>query len=174
MISPDIDLGKTKTLLLYLGIAKHKLDQREFAKQKLSAQISQLKKISTSSIKKHVEELEKDIADALVKEKKIHSVQQAEAEHHKKLIGKIDQLEKKLGKYLETKESRKKHIMELEEKIKKKTSSRQEQLKELQSSIKKLEKLYSEAKKDKSVSKVRLKSIQSKIKKLKKEVKAKL
>jgi len=167
MISPDVDLGKTKTLLLYLSLAKHKIDQREFAKQKLAAQISALKKISTASIKKHVVDLEKDIAEAIATEKKILTTQQTEDEHHKELVNKIDKLEKKLGKYLDTKTARKHRIVELDEKIKKKMASKREQLSELKESIKNLEKLYASAKKEKNVSKVRLKVIEAKIKKLK-------
>jgi len=167
MISPDVDLGKTKTLLLYLSLAKHKIDQREFAKQKLAAQISALKKISTKSIKKHIVDLEQDIAEAIKTEKKIITTQQTEDEHHKELVNKIDKLESKLGKYLDTKDARKHRVLELEEKIKKKMASRREQLSELKESIKNLEKLYAAAKKDKNISKVRLKVIEAKIKKLK-------
>jgi chromosome segregation ATPase len=173
MISSDVNLDKTKTLLLYLSIAKHKIDQREIARQKLAAQISALKKISTSSIKKHVVDLEKDIAEAIAKEKRIASVQKTEDEYHRELVNKIDMLESKLGKYLETKDARKKRILALEQKIKKKMASRKEQLAELRDSIKNLEKLYAAAKKDKKVSRMRLRSIEAKIKKLKKKLKIK-
>ena len=173
MIPPDVDLSKTKTLLLYLSVAKHKLDQREFARQKLDAQISALKKISTSSIKKHVAELEKDIAEALKKERKIIDRQKAEDEHHRELISKIDMLEGKLGKYLETKEARKQRILQLELKISQKLASRKANLSALRSAIENLEKLYAAAKKEKPVSAVRLKSIESKIGRLKELLKKK-
>ena len=173
MISPDIDLNKSKTLLLYLSLAKKKIDDRDMARKKLAAQISALKKISTTSIKKRITELEHDIADAIVKEKGIKDVQKDEAQQHSELIEKIEKLEKKLGKYLETKEARKKRIAELEVKVKQRVQSRKEKLSELQESIKNLEHLYSAAKKDKHVSKVRLKIIQAKIKKLKDKIKAK-
>ncbi|MBD3303880.1 hypothetical protein GF343_01950 [Candidatus Woesearchaeota archaeon] len=173
MISSDVDLDKTRTLLLYLSLAKHKIDQREIAKQKLAAQISALKKISTKSVKKHVADLEKDIAEAIQKERNIISTQKTEDEQHQELVSKIDMLEAKLGKYLETKEARKKRILELEAKIKKKMASRKEKLAGLKDSIKSLEKLYSSAKKDKKVSRKRLKSIEAKIKNLKKKLKKK-
>ncbi|MBW3004840.1 hypothetical protein KY310_03330 [Candidatus Woesearchaeota archaeon] len=173
MISSDVDLAKTKTLLLYLSLAKHKIDQREFAKQKLAAQISALKRISTKSIKKHVLDLEKDIVEAIETEKKIITTQKTEDEHHKELVNKIDKLESKLGKYLDTKEARKSRILELEDKIKKKMASRREELADLKESINNLEKLYSAAKKDKKISKMRLKSIETKIKKLKQKLKIK-
>lgn len=173
MISSDVDLGKVKTLLFYLGIAKHKIDQRAFAREKLATQIAQLKKISTSSIKKRVAELEKDIEDALAKEKKVKAVQMTEEEHHKELVDKIDRLEKKLGKYLDTKDARKHRIALLETKIKEKMQSRREEISEIKDSINTLEKLYSAAKKDKTVSKMRLKLIAAKIKKLKQKIKNK-
>lgn len=173
MISSDVDLDKTRTLLLYLSLAKHKIDQREIAKQKLAAQISALKKISTKSVQKHVADLEKDIAEAIQKERNIISTQKTEDEQHQELVNKIDMLEAKLGKYLETKEARKKRILELEAKIKKKMASRKEKLADLKDSIKSLEKLYSSAKKDKKVSRKRLKSIEAKIKNLKQKLKKK-
>ncbi|MBW3001544.1 hypothetical protein KY338_00100 [Candidatus Woesearchaeota archaeon] len=173
MISSDVDLAKTKSLLLYLSLAKHKIDQREFAKQKLAAQISALKKISTKTIKKHVVDLEKDIAEAIATEKKIITSQKTEDEHHRELVEKIDKLEGKLEKYLNTKEARKRRILELELKIKKKMASRREELAGLRDAIKNLEKLYASAKKDKKVSKMRLKSIETKIKKLKQKLKIK-
>jgi chromosome segregation ATPase len=173
MISPDVDLNKTKTLLLYLSLAKKKIDDRDMARKKLAAQISSLKKISTTSIKKRITELEHDIADAIVKEKGIKDVQQDEAQQHRELIDKIERLEKKLGKYLDTKEARKTRIAQLESKIKQRAQSRKEKIAELKVSIKNLEQLYSAAKKDKNVSKVRLKIIQAKIKKLKDKIKAK-
>ena len=173
MIPLDIDAQKTRTLLLYLGLAKHKLDQREHARKKLATQISQLKKISTSSIKKRITELEQDIVEALSREKKIKTAQFTEEEHHKELVSKIDRLEKKLGKFLDSKESRKRRIQELEIKIKQRMASRKEKIDDIKVAIKNLEKLHREAKKDKSVSKMRLKTIQTKIKKLKEKIKAK-
>jgi len=173
MIPLDIDAQKTRTLLLYLGLAKHKLDQREHARKKLATQISQLKKISTSSIKKRITELEQDIVEALSREKKIKTAQFTEEEHHKELVKKIDKLEKKLGKFLDSKDSRKRRIQELEAKIKQKMSTRKEKLEDIKASIKTLEKLYTDAKKDKSISKMRLKTIQAKIKKLKEILKSK-
>jgi chromosome segregation ATPase len=173
MISSDVDLGKVKTLLFYLGMAKHKIDQRAFAREKLATQIAQLKKISTSSIKKRVTELEKDIADALVKEQKVRATQMTEEEHHKELVNKIDRLEKKLGKYLDTKDARKHRITVLEEKIKEKMQSRREEITGIKESIHALETLYTAAKKDKTISKMRLKMIAAKIKKLKEKLKAK-
>ncbi|MBW2985963.1 hypothetical protein KY333_01200 [Candidatus Woesearchaeota archaeon] len=173
MIPIDVDLQKTRTLLLYLSLAKFKLDERTHARQKLAAQISQLKKISTSSIKKRVTELEVDIRDALAKEKNIKAVQFKEEAHHKALVDKIDKLEKKLGKYMDSKESRKIRIQELEDKIKQRTASRKEKFQDIKVSIKNLEKLYTSAKKDKTVSKMRLKSIQAKIKRLKETLKVK-
>jgi len=173
MISSDVDLDKTRTLLLYLSLAKHKIDQREIAKQKLAAQISALKKISTKSVQKHVAELEKDIEDAIQKERNIISTQKTEDEYHQELIEKIDMLEARLGKYLETKEARKKRILELENKIKRKMASRKEKLADLRDAIRNLEKLYASAKKDKTVSKMRLRSIKTKIRKLKQKLKNK-
>jgi chromosome segregation ATPase len=173
MIPLDVDAQKTRTLLLYLGLAKHKLDQREHARQKLATQISQLKKISTSSIKKRITELEQDIVEALSREKKIKTAQFTEEEHHKELVKKIDRLEKKLGKFLDSKESRKKRIQELEAKIKQRMASRKEKIDDIKVAIKNLENLYRDAKKDKTVSKMRLKTIQAKIKKLKEKIKAK-
>jgi len=173
MIPIDVDLQKTRTLLLYLSLAKFKIDEREHARKKLAAQISQLKKISTSSIKSRITELEKDIRDALIKEKNIKAAQFKEEEYHKSLFDKIERLEAKLGRYMESKESRKQRIKELEEKIKQRLTSRKEKIKDIQDSIKKLEKLYAAARKDKSISKIRLKAIKAKIHILKNKAKSK-
>lgn len=172
MNSSDIDPVKVKVLLLYLGIAKHKIDQREFARQKLAVQIAQLKKISTSSIKKHVVELEKDIVDALAKEKKMKSLHLEEVEHHKELVGKIDRLERKLERYLETKEARKRRILEIENKVQQRMQSRREELSEIRESISRLESLYSSAKRNKACSVVRLNAIEKKIERLKEKLRS--
>ncbi|MEM4263895.1 MAG: hypothetical protein QW666_03305 [Candidatus Woesearchaeota archaeon] len=170
-LEKEFDLGKARVLLYYLGRSKKKLEEREFARRKLETKIKQLKKISTESVKKHVEELERHIADALRKEKGILTAQMNEENEHKSIAEKIELLEKKLGRYLETREARQRRIKELEAKIKAQTGTKREEISDIAHQIRSLEKIYNEAKKNKKFPKARLSAVKRKIEILKEKLK---
>ncbi|MEM3154589.1 MAG: hypothetical protein QW165_03440 [Candidatus Woesearchaeota archaeon] len=142
-----IDRGKSTLFLYYLARAMHKVDERELARKKVNLALKQLKKISTKDLHSHIEELEGHISEAITKEKQILGHQKGEEAVHTELAHKITRLEKKLGKYLQSQEARKKRIEELENKIKSKFESKRERIEILRDGLKKLVKLYHEAKK---------------------------
>jgi len=158
-------------MLHYLGHAMKRQKQREFAQQKLKAQITQLKKISTDKLQGHLEELEKRIAETMHIERKILKTQTQEDKLHQNLKNKISRLEGKLGKYIETTEERKKRIQELEDKISEKTKKKQEAILEIKEAIHKMEKIYEEAKKSKKYKPKQLQKIRKRINKLKEKLK---
>lgn len=169
-IEKETDLGKARVLLYYLGKSKRKIEERDFARRKLEIKLSQLKKISTESVKKHVEELEMHIADTIRKEKGILTAQISEESEHKSIAEKIDLLEKKLGRYLDTRDARQKRIKELELKIKSEVSTKREEMGDIAQQIRTLEKIYNEAKKNKKFPKARLSAVQKKIETLKEKL----
>lgn len=171
MISRDVDLNKARTLLYYLSRSKTKIDERALARKKLEIKLKQLKKISTGSIQKHLDELEQHISDTIQKERKILKGQIEEESVHKTISEKIDILETKLEKYLQTKEARQKRIQQLENKIKGQLESKQDKIKEISKHINLLEKLYKETSKTKKAPKARLNTIKKKIDILKEKLK---
>ncbi len=169
-IEKETDLGKARRLLYYLGKSKKKIEERDFARRKLEIKLSQLKKISTESVKKHVEELERHIADTIRKEKGILTAQISEESEHKSIAEKIDLLEKKLGRYMDTRDARQKRIRELEQKIKSEAGTKREEVSDIAQQIRTLEKIYNEAKKNKKFPKARLSAVQKKIETLKEKL----
>ncbi len=145
-----IDRTKSAMYLYYLARAMHRVDGRELARKKVELSIKQLKKISTKDLHSHIEELEGHITEAIHREKQILGNQKGEDSVHGELTHKIVKLEHKLGKYLQTQESRKKRIDELENKIKSKFESKRERTDTLKQDLDKLLKLYHAAKKAKA------------------------
>ena len=97
-------MGKTKLLLSHLSRASKKTAQREEAKQKLAEQVEKLKKVGKSKIyRKEIKKLEKRLADVLEKEEEILRHQKTREFFSRRAREKINELEKKLSRYIETK-----------------------------------------------------------------------
>ena len=159
----ETDKYKARLFLSYLGNSKKRIDDKDFSKKKVALQLRALRRMGTESIKEHIDKLEKNIAEAIAKEKNIISVQKDEEFFHADLRQKIHKLERKLGRYLATKEARQKRIEELEEKVHRKTTTKREQLHALREELKRLERLYTSASKTKGISKTKLKSLKKRI-----------
>ncbi len=166
----EVDLRKARTFFDYLSTAAKKYHEREVAREKLQIQIQKLKGLSTKSLRGHINELEKRLEESLAKEKKLEGYQKQEDVFHRQLKEKIARLEKKLGRYLETREGRLKRIVELENKIKQKTATRNEKASLVLAELGRLERIYREARKGKRVSRKRLDSIRRRISLMKKRV----
>ncbi len=169
---PDADLGKSRILFEHLIRATKSYNERETAREKLQLQIKKLKNLSTKSLRTHIDELQKRIDESITKEKRISSYQQREEIVHQKLQEKIRILEEKLGRYLDTRESRIKRIRELEDKIKNGVATKNEKVAIIEQKIQKLETLYRNARKDKKSSKKRLEEIRNRITSMKKQLKS--
>ncbi len=163
---------KARIALHYLAKATKKFHDRENSKKKLAAQLKQLKKISTNTLQKHLTELEKRINETVRIENKILKSQSQEDHFHEELKNKINVLEGKLGKYMDTKDAREKRIKELEEKMTDKPQHKQEKILEVQEAIHGLEKTYEEAKKAKIYSKTDMERIKTRINALKSKLKS--
>lgn len=165
-----VDFKKARILFDYLSTAANKYSERELAREKLQLQIQKLKGLSTKSLRGHIDELEKRFEESLVKEKKLAGYQKQEDILHGQLKEKIASLEKKLGRYLETREGRLKRIAELEDKIKQKTATKNEKAALVLEEIGRLERIYREARKNKRVSRKRLDTIRRRISLMKREI----
>lgn len=163
---------KTRLILHYLGQASKKMQDREEAKKKLEIQLKQLKKISTNTLQKHLDELEKRIAETVRIENKILTTQSTEDHFHKEIKNKIEILEKKLGRYVETKAAREKRIKELEEKVDEKQKKKAETVSDIKEAINRMDKIYEDAKKTKAYSEKELESIRKRISILKTKLSA--
>jgi len=144
-----IDRSKSSLYLYYLARATHRVMQREIAHKKVELSIKQLKKLSTKELHGHLEQLEGHIAEAIHREKQIQGQQKGEDAVHGELKHKITRLESKLTRYLESQESRKKRIQELEEKIRNKFSTKREKIQAVKEDLKRMVKLCQQAKKAK-------------------------
>ncbi|MBW2978946.1 hypothetical protein KY304_02440 [Candidatus Woesearchaeota archaeon] len=163
---------KSRLILHYLGKSTQKCHERENAKKKLAVQLKQLKKISTNTLQKHLDELEKRISETVRIENKILKSQSSEDNFHKELKKKIEELEKKLAKYVETKSARERRIKELEEKISKKQQKKEELVPEIKESLHRMESVYEQALKSKKYKKKDLEKIRKRILLLKEKLKS--
>jgi chromosome segregation ATPase len=161
---------KARIALHYLAKATKKMHERENSRKRLAAQLKQLKKISTNTLQKHLTELEKRINETVRIENKILKSQSQEDHFHADLKRKINVLEGKLGKYMDTKDVREKRIKELEEKMTEKPAKHEVSL-DIKESIQKMEKIYEEAKKSKKYAKKDLDRIRKRISSLKNKLK---
>lgn len=164
---------KARIALHYLAKATKKAYDRENARKKLAAQLKQLKKISTNTLQKHLTELENRINETVRIENKILKSQSQEDHFHADLKRKINVLEGKLGKYMDTKEARESRIKELEEKMGEKPKTKHEVSLDIKESIHRMEKIYQAAKKSKKYAKKDLDRIRKRISSLKNKLKSK-
>jgi len=167
----DSDRFKARLFLQYLGEAKGRFDERELAHKKVQMQLKALRKMGTESLREHIDKLEKNIAHAVSKEKKLLTAQKDEETFHADLRSKIHKLERKLGRYLSSKEARQKRIDELEAKVKHKKETKKEKLHGLREEINRLEALYRSASKQKGISKAKLNKVKDRIAALKEKLK---
>lgn len=140
------DPTKVRALLFYLHKATEKVQKRELARKKVQVAIHKLKNISEEKIQKDIDALSDRIAEAMALEDQILAKQQGEAQIHSELLEKIDKLQAKLKRYIETAESREQRMKKLEEKIFKVTQPKKFQIVELKAGLSELESIYKEEK----------------------------
>lgn len=165
------DVGKTRTWLYYLGRASVKVKERAIAREKVRVAVKRLKQISTKNIQKDINLLERRISEALKKENQLLTKQKEEDLVHFDLLEKVDLLQKKLGRYLETKDAREERMKKLEDKIFRITQPKKFQIIELKEGLKHLEDIYIEEKKSGEHYPEDLLDIDNKIKLLKSRIK---
>jgi chromosome segregation ATPase len=144
-----VDRGKSALFLTYLARSAQKQAEREISRKKVQIALQQLRKLSTKNLHKHLDELEIHLREAIAREKAIQSTQKSEDTLHHGLKGRIVNLEKKLGKYLETQKQRQERIEQIEHKVKSHFQTKKERIGELRKHYFNLQKLLKRAKKEK-------------------------
>ncbi|MBD3318301.1 hypothetical protein GF342_00125 [Candidatus Woesearchaeota archaeon] len=165
------DVSKVRTLLYYLGQSNKRLEERERSREKVRMAINRLKTISPETFEKDIHQLEATVSEALENEKKILSRQMQEEREHNELLMKIDKLQEKLSRYLDTRENREKRLKKLEEKIFSVTQPKKYEVVKLKEGLEMLEKQYKEERKSGEHSAQDMKDIAKHIKLLKDKIK---
>jgi chromosome segregation ATPase len=148
-----IDRTKALTYKKYLAKAASKMAGRDFAREKLEEQIVQLRKLSGDDVKKHLDELERRIADAIEREKQLLGHKAEEDSFHRKLRDRMEALEKQIHGYLSSREQRLSRVAELEQKIADRLKDKSQQLVLLKDEVARLERLAAEVENDKGAAK---------------------
>ncbi|MEM2916575.1 MAG: hypothetical protein QXT19_04435 [Candidatus Woesearchaeota archaeon] len=148
MISREYDLGNARLMLSYLGRALKHYDERQFAKQKLRTELSKLRKISTKSMRKYVQNLERSISEAIKKEQRILKHQQKEDILHVDINERIKELEEKLARYETLHEMRARKVRMLESAMEAEPS-KEDQIKLIKKSLERAERIYKKLSKGK-------------------------
>ena len=141
---PGVDHLKAQTLFHYCAKSTTRLVQRDFVRLALEEQLKKLRKIGDKDYKKQLAELERKISAAIVIEKTLKGHHSDEDVFHRKLRDKVDKLDKKLGFYLKSKESRKQRVRELETKVLHKISPKSQKVSMIKADLKKLENMHKE------------------------------
>jgi predicted nucleic acid-binding Zn-ribbon protein len=149
MISRQFDLGSARLMLSYLGRALKHYDERQFAKQKVKTELSRLKKISTKSMKKYVQNLERSISDAIKKEQRILKHQEKEDILHVDIKERIKELEERLAKYETLHEMRARKVRMLESAFTSEETSKADQIRLIRKSLERAERIYKKISKGK-------------------------
>jgi chaperonin cofactor prefoldin len=163
---PGVDHLKAQTMFHYCAKSTRKLVERDYVRQELENQIKKLQKIGNKDVKNQMVELERKIAAAIALEQKISGHQTDEDVFHRKLRDRIEQLEKRLGTFLDSREARANRVKELEEKIVGRLATRSQKIALVRDDIEKLEKMHGELEKQ-NKSKSRLQQIDEKLHDLK-------
>lgn len=165
------DIGSARLMLAYLGKATKHFAEREFAKKKVKIELSRLKKISTGTIRKYVQNLERNIAEAINKEQSILKHRVKEDALHGDISERIEELEGRLNKYLAVHEERAHNIRLLETALANTQESKTEQVVLIKRSLTKVERIFVGLKKDKNYSRRQLAAMRKLIDKIKAKVK---
>lgn len=169
--SKDIDKEKANLVLTHLSKAFKKISEKDFAKERLQQQVNRLKNQSRSKgYRKEIAELEKRLAEVLEKEDEILRHHKSREAATRRVREKINEVEERLTKYIESKRKRDQRVRELEEKIKRRFSVEQRQVDILAEQLGGLEKLYSKISGEKQYSKAQLSKVKKKIESLKKKL----
>ncbi len=164
------DIGSARTMLSYLGRALRHYHERQFARQKLKVELSRLKRISTSTMKKYVYDLERSISDAITKEQRILKHQKQEDATHGDIKGRIKELEARLARYFTIHEIRAQRVKLLENALASEKQTKGEQLSLIKKSLDRAMTIYEAAKKDKKHSKQQLEHIKVHLEKIRDKV----
>jgi chromosome segregation ATPase len=167
-----VDPQKALLYKRYLAKSAKRMLDRDVARERLQAQIDELRKIDSKGMQAKIDELERRIADAVSRETTLRTHHQMEDLFHRKLRDRMSELEGRIDKYLKTRESRLQRITELEEKIAGRLSNKNEMVEALRIEIVQLEKMSQELEGEPKSAK-KLNKIQDKIKSLKKDIEAK-
>lgn len=168
MISPDVDIEKTRLLLKHLGKSTGKLKKKDIAKEELKDQIKKLKKtIKSKAYKKEMKVLEKKLSEVLEKEEEIIRHHKTRDAVNRRIREKIESLEHKLTRYIATKRLRERRIDELESTIKRKAAVEQKEIEILEDQIISLETLFEKISSDRTYSEKEIQRVRIKIENLK-------
>jgi|GEM_PF-6962280 len=144
---PGVDHIKAQTLFHYCAKSTRKLIERDYVRKELEAQIQKLRKIGSKNVQNQMVELERKIAAAIALEQKIAGHQSEEDFFHRKLRDRIEQLESRLGNFLESREARANRVKELEQKIQERLATRSQKISVVRDELAKLEAMHEELQK---------------------------
>ncbi|MEM4246715.1 MAG: hypothetical protein QXR48_04775 [Candidatus Woesearchaeota archaeon] len=164
------DIGSARLMLSYLGRALRHYNERQFARQKLRTELSRLKKISTQSMKKYVQNLEKSIGEAIKKEQRILKHQQQEEFFHGDLNARVKKLEERLARYLSIHEERARKVKLLESALATEQKKKSEQLETIKRSLAHAEKIHKELSKSKKHPKAQLNAVKTVLDRIRKKI----
>ena len=170
-----IDPHKYRLFLKHLAITSKKHQEAEKEKDKLAKQMVKLKKAAEKKtnkeeILKEIEKLEENIANALVKTRKVKTHRYEEDRFFGDLLGRIEKLDGVLSDYLRVKEERKTRVKQIEENIKLRAKKEEEKGK-LKDKIESLEAVYNTFKMSGRYKGKKLEEIKKKIDELHKKLK---
>ncbi|MEM4240391.1 MAG: hypothetical protein QXM31_03745 [Candidatus Woesearchaeota archaeon] len=166
------DTDSARLMLSYLGRALKHYDERQFAKQKVRIELARLKKISTKSMKKYVQDLERSIGEAIRREQSILKHQQQEEFLHTDINERVKELEEKLANYLAIHESRARKVKLLESALATELEKKEDQLKIIKRSLESAEKIHKELSKSKKHPKKQLDAVRKTLERIRKKVRA--
>jgi chromosome segregation ATPase len=139
-------LDSEKILLYkrYCAKSAQRMLDRDLAREQLKEQLDALRAINPKAMQAKIDELERRIAEAIEREGRLRTHHNLEDMFHRKLRDRMEALEKRIGKYLQTREERLARIAELEDKVAKRLSDRNEQVAALKAEVEHLERMAEE------------------------------
>jgi hypothetical protein len=171
MISHEkFDIDSARLMLSHLGRALKHYNERQFARDKLNIELKSLKKVSTKSMKKFVDNLQHSIGEAIKKEQHILKHQKKEDLFHGDIKERIEELETRLAKYLTIHEARAERVKLLENAMASESKSKLQQIGLIKKSLSRAEKILKSAAKDKKNSKQEIAATKALLEKIKKKV----
>lgn len=169
MISPrNVDTDKARVLISHLNRAAGKVKEKDIAREQLEDQLKKIKKLSKAkNYRKEMRELEKKLSNVLEKEEELIMHQKKRDIFFKRLRERIDELEKKLTRYIDTKKLREKKLAEVEDQVRRRYAAEQHEIDLLEEHLAGLQGMFERISTEKFHTRSELERVKEKIEELK-------
>ena len=140
----SVDIRGTRIFLYRLTQVNEKYKEKEAAQQRVEEGLRRIKSLNVPKIREELQKLEQHIEEAINTEKRLHDRQTNQENDSRSVKERLQMIENKLEKYIETKISKAKNKIDTEEKTRR--DSKEDIKEEIRKHLRNVESIYYELK----------------------------